>query len=95
MKSPIVEPGKSGDTINIKALSRDPGTLDGLHRPMQYRNVFMGYLDNNQFQLNRLHNIAYDTVAPLGIGNIAYHENNNVHRMNNHKWADKDIRLTY
>ena len=64
-------------------------------RPMEYTNVFMGYLDNNQFQLNRLHNIAYDILAPLGIGNVAYHENNNVHRMNNHEWADKDIRLTY
>ena len=28
-------------------------------------------------------------MAPLGVENVAYHENNNVHRMNNREWTDK------
>ena len=28
-------------------------------------------------------------MAQLGVENVAYHENNNVHRMNKCKWTDK------
>ena len=28
-------------------------------------------------------------VAPLGDENVAYHENNNLHRMNNYEWTDE------
>ena len=94
MRSPIVEPGRSGNTIKIKALSREPGTLDGLRRPMQYTIFFMGYLDNNQFHPNLLYDIVNDTVAPLDVENVAYHENNNVHRMNNHEWTDEQRHKT-
>ena len=46
-------------------------------------------LDNNQFQPNILHDVANDTVALLGVENIAYHENSNVHRMNSREWIDE------
>ena len=46
-------------------------------------------LDNNQFQPNILHDVANDTVAPLGVENVAYHETNNVHRMNSREWTDE------
>ena len=51
----------------------------------------MGDLDNNQFQniSNILDYIANDTVAPLGVVNAGYNENKNGHRMNSHKWTDK------
>ena len=51
----------------------------------------MGDLHNNQFQniSNILDYIANDTVAPLGVENLGYHENKNGHRMNSHKWTDK------
>ena len=28
-------------------------------------------------------------MAPLSVENVAYHENNNVHRMNNREWTDE------
>lgn len=34
--------------------------------------------------------IANGTVPLLGVENVAYHENNNVNRMNNRKWRDKE-----
>ena len=49
----------------------------------------MGDFDNNQFQPNIIHDIGNDTVAPLGFENVAYHENNNVHRMNNRKSTEE------
>ena len=49
----------------------------------------VGDFDNNQVQSNILHDTANGTVAPLGFENVAYHENNNMHRMNNHEWTDK------
>ena len=49
----------------------------------------MGDLDNNQFQPNTLHDIVNDTVAPLGFENVAYRENNNVHRMSNRKSTEE------
>ena len=55
---------------------------------MLYTNFFMGDL-YNQFQLNLLHDIISDTVAPLGVENATYHEDNNVHRMNNCEWTDE------
>ena len=36
-----------------------------------------------------LHDITNDTLAPLVVENVAYHENNNVHRMNNLEWTDE------
>ena len=65
-------------------------TLDGLRRPVQHRNLFMEDLDNNQFQIaNILYDIANDTVATLGVENVAYNENKNMHRKNNREWADE------
>ena len=49
----------------------------------------MGDLDNNQFQPKILHDTANYTVAHVSVENVAYHENNNVHRMNNCKWTDE------
>ena len=49
----------------------------------------MGDLDNNQFQPNIIHDITNDTVAPLGFENVAYHENNNVHKINNRKSTEE------
>ena len=34
--------------------------------------------------------IANGKVPLLGVENVAYHENNNVNRMNNRKWRDKE-----
>ena len=65
-------------------------TLAGLRRPVQHTNLFTEDLDNNQFQImNILYDIANDTVATLGVENVAHNENKNVHRMNNREWADE------
>ena len=55
MRSPIAEPGSLGDTIKIKALSREPGNAGR-------RVIFMGDLDDIQFQ-PILRDIADDTVV--------------------------------
>ena len=54
----------------------------------------MGDLDNNQFQniSNILDYIANDTVAPLGVVNAGHHENKTEHRMNSHKWTDRQTK---
>ena len=89
MRSPIAEPGRSGDPIKIKALSREPGNPGWTAWTRAIYKLFMGDLDNNQFQPNLLHDIVNDTVAPSGVENEAYHGNNNVHRMNNREWTDQ------
>ena len=53
-----------------KSYPQSQATPDGLNRSVQYTNVFMRDLDNNQSQLNLLHDIANDTVAPLGVENV-------------------------
>ena len=89
MRSLIAEPGRSGDPIKIKALSREPGNPGWTAWTRATYKLFMGDLDNNQFQPNLLHDIINDTVAPSGVENEAYHGNNNVHRMNNREWTDQ------
>ena len=56
---------------------------------MKYTHFFIVGLDNNQFQLNLFHDTSNDAVASLGVENVAYHENNDMHRTNNRKWTDK------
>ena len=90
MKSPIPEPGRSGDPIKTNALSRELATLDGLLIPVCNSKPFMDDLDNNQFQPNQLHDVADDTVAPKDADNRANHDNNNiVHLMNNREWTNE------
>ena len=48
---------------------------------MHYINFFIAVLDNYQFQLNSLHDISNQTVAPLDVENVAYHQSKSVHRM--------------
>ena len=36
-----------------------------------------------------VHDISNDTVAPLVVENVAYNENNNVHRINNREQTDE------
>ena len=62
-----------------KPYLKSRATLDELRRPVQCRNIF----------INDLHDIANDTMAPLVVENVAYHKNNNVHRMNNIEWTDE------
>ena len=89
MRSLIAEPGRSGDPIKIRALSREPGNPGWTAWTRAIYKLFMGDLDHNQFQPNLLHDIVNDTVAPSGVENEAYHGNNNVHRMNNREWTDQ------
>ena len=48
---------------------------------MQYINFFIAVLNNYQFQLSSLDDISNQTVAPLDVENVAYHESKSVHRM--------------
>ena len=73
MRSLIAEPGRSGDPIKIKALSREPDKPGWTAWTRAIYKLFMGDLDNNQFQPNLLHDIVNDTVALSGVENEAYH----------------------
>ena len=39
--------------------------------------------------MNLWHDIANDAVTPLGVENVAHHENENLHRMSNRKLSDE------
>ena len=90
MKSPIAESDRSGDPITIYALSREPGNTGWTAYIRVSIEAYMEDLHNNQFQPNRPHDVADDTVAQTGAENRAYHDNDDiVHIMNNHKWTEE------
>ena len=68
---PIVEPGSLGNAIIIKALSREPGNPGQTVSPVCRKLLFMGDLDDIQFQ-PILQDVAGDTVVPLGADNQVY-----------------------
>ena len=73
MSSPIVEPGNLGDTIKIKALSREPGNPGCAVISVRRRLLFMRDLYDIQFQ-------------PILQENL---ENNRVRIMNNREWTEE------
>ena len=85
MRSPIAEPGSLGNTIKIKALSREPGNPGWTVIPMRCKLLFMGDLDDIQFQ-PILRDTADDTVVADNQANL---ENNSVHITNNCEWSEK------
>ena len=88
MRSLIAEPGSFGDTIKIKALSREPGNHGRTVIPVRHKLPFMGDLDYIQFQ-PILQDIADDTVVPLGADNQVNLENNRVRVTNNREWSEE------
>ena len=86
MRLPITEPGSFGDTINIKALSREPGNPGWTVIPVHCKLLFMGDLDDIQFQ-PILQEIDDDAVVPLSADNKANLENNRIRIMNNCEWS--------
>ena len=89
MRSPIAGPGILGDTIKIKALSTEAGNPGWTVIPVRRKLLFMGDLDDIQFQ-SILQDIAYDTVVPLRADNQANLENNKVRIMNNREWCEEE-----
>ena len=89
MRSPIAGPGILGDTIKIKALSTEAGNPGWTVIPVRGKLLFMGDLDDIQFQ-SILQDIAYDTVVPLRADNQANLENNKVRIMNNREWCEEE-----
>ena len=89
MRSPIAGPGILGDTIKIKALSTEAGNPGWIVIPVRRKLLFMGDLDDIQFQ-SILQDIAYDTVVPLRADNQANLENNKVRIMNNREWCEEE-----
>ena len=91
MQSPIAEPDRSGDTIKIIVLSREPGNPGWTDDPrINQKHPPMEDLDNNRYQPNELHDIADDTVAQTGVENRANHVNDDdVHMVNNREWTDE------
>ena len=71
MRLPATEPGSLGNAIKIKALSRDPSNTGLTASPVFHKLLFMGDLDDIQFQ-PILQDIAGDTVIPLGADNQVY-----------------------
>ena len=88
MKSQIAESDRSGNSITIKALSREPRNTGWTVYTRVSIEPYMEDLDNNQFQPNQPHDVADDTVAQVGAENRANHDNDDiVHIMNNRKWT--------
>ena len=85
-RSPIAKPGSFGDSIKIKALSRDLRNLGWALVHVRRKLLFMGDLDDIPFQLI-LQGIANDTVVSLGADNQVNLENNRVRITNNHEWS--------
>ena len=89
MKSPIAEPGRSGETTKNKPYPESRATLDGHVEPVRRMKLYMGDLDNNQFQPN-IHDFAHNSVVPIGTVIDANHLNNiRVHTTNNREWTDE------
>ena len=82
MGSPVAEPGSLGDTIKIKALSREPGNPERTVILVRHKLLVMGDLVDIQFQ-PILRDIADDTVVPLRADNQANLEINRVRITNN------------
>ena len=89
MRSPIAGPGILGDTITIKALSREAGNPGWTVIPVRRKLLFMGDLDDIQFQ-SILKDSAYDKVVPLRADNQANLENNKVRITNNREWCEEE-----
>ena len=70
LRSLIAEPGSLGNTIIIKALSRESGNPGWTVSPIHRKLLLMGDLDDIQFQ-PILEDIADDTAVPLGADNQA------------------------
>ena len=88
MRLPNTEPGSLGNAIKIKALSTDPSNTGLTVSPMCRKLLFMGDLDDIQWQ-PILQDIADDTVVPLGADNQANLQNNRIHITNNREWSEE------
>ena len=86
MGLPIVKPGSLANATKIKALSREPGNPGWIGSPMRRKLLFMGDLDDIQFQ-PILQDIAGDTVVQLGADNQANLQNNRIRITNNREWS--------
>ena len=91
MRSPTAAPGSLGDTIKIKALSREPGKPGWTFISVRCKLLFMGDLDDIQFQ-PILRDIADDAAVPLGADNQANLENNRVRITKNREWSHEQKR---
>ena len=90
MESPIAKSDRSGNTITIKALSRERGNTGWTVYTRVAIEPYMEDLDNDQFQTNQPHDVAGDTVAQIGTENRANHEHDDiVHIMNNREWTEE------
>ena len=79
-----MESDRSGNSISIKALPRDPGNTGWTVYTRVPIEPYIEDLDNNQIQPNQPHDVADNKVAQTGAENIANHDNDNkVHIMNN------------
>ena len=93
MKSPIAESDRSGDPITIKALFRETGNTGWTVYTRVSIELYMEDLDNNQFQPNKPHDVADDTVAQIGAENRVNHGNDDiVHIMKNREWTEEQKR---
>ena len=81
----IAEPGSLRDTIKIKALSKEPGNPGWTAIPVRRKLLFIGDLDDIQFQ-PIVRDIADDTVVPLGADNQTNLKNNRVQK---YKWSQE------
>ena len=88
MRSKVAEPGSLRDTIKIKAISREPGSLGWTVIPVRRKLLFIGELDDIKFQ-SISQDIPDDTVIPLGAENQGNVENNRVHITNNREWSKR------
>ena len=88
VRSPIVKPGSLGDTIKVKALSKEPGNPEWTVIPISTKLLFIGDLDDIRFQ-PILQDIADDTMVPLGADNQANLESNKVRIPNSQEWCEE------
>ena len=88
MRSPIAKPGGLGDTIKIKALSREPDNPGWTVIPVHRKLLFMGDLYDTQFQ-PILQDIDDDTLVPLGADNQPNLENNRIRIINYREWSEE------
>ena len=88
VRSRISETGGLGNTIKIKALSRELDNPGWTVSPVRCKLLFMEDLDDIQFQ-PILQGIADDTVIPLGVDNQANLQNNRVRITNSNEWSQE------
>ena len=65
MKSSIMESDRSGNSISIKALPRDPGNTGWTVYTRVSIEPYIEDLENNQFQPNQPHDVADNKVAQI------------------------------